>query len=101
MRLTPTQTSVGVGQPSSKVTVINSPNVELTLARCTLAFEVLACRIMATTTSGYTFVIGSFSVAFTPTYTSTVSNNTNQEGEEGQGETGRFFGVLSVLQALG
>ncbi|KAI6006693.1 major facilitator superfamily-domain-containing protein [Pisolithus orientalis] len=113
----PDQSSVG--QPSSNVTIINSPSVELTLARCALASEVLACCIMATATSSYTFVIGtiigSFSAAFTPIsqalaleiYTSAVSDNKNQEeegegaSEEGQGEMGRLFGVLSVLQALG
>ncbi|KIO10641.1 hypothetical protein M404DRAFT_995132 [Pisolithus tinctorius Marx 270] len=113
----PDQSSMG--QPSSNVTVINLSSVELTLARCALASEVLACCIMATATSSYTFVIGtiigSFSATFAPIsqalaleiYTSAASDNKNQEeegegaSEEGQGETGKLFGILSVLQALG
>ncbi|KAI6097669.1 major facilitator superfamily domain-containing protein [Pisolithus croceorrhizus] len=94
--------SSGVGQQPSSELSIHTPNIELTLARCALAIEVLACGIMATAGTGSIFVIGtiigSFSIAFTPItqalaldiYTST-----------GQGETGKLFAVLSISQALG
>ncbi|KAI6164540.1 MFS general substrate transporter [Pisolithus thermaeus] len=108
--------SSGVGQQPSSELSIHTPNIELTLARCALAIEVLACGIMATAGTGSIFVIGtiigSFSIAFTPItqalaldiYTSTVTDNNRsqeEEGGEGQGETGKLFAVLSISQALG
>ncbi|KAI6116799.1 major facilitator superfamily-domain-containing protein [Pisolithus croceorrhizus] len=112
--------SSGMGQQPSSELSIYTPNIELTLARCALAIEVLACGIMATAGTGSIFVIGtiigSFSIAFTPVsqalaldiYTSTISDNNRSQEEEGetatskgQSETGKLFAVLSILQALG
>lgn len=112
--------SSGMGQQPSSELSIYTPNIELTLARCALAIEVLACGIMATAGTGSIFVIGtiigSFSIAFTPIsqalaldiYTSTISDNNRSQEEEGetatskgQSETGKLFAVLSILQALG
>lgn len=108
------------GQQLSSELSIYTPTVELTLARCALAVEVLACCIMAAAATDSIFVlgtiIGSFSVAFTPIsqalaldiYTAAVGDDGGCQGEEeetatsdGPSETGKLFGVLSVLQALG
>ncbi|KAI6006691.1 hypothetical protein F5J12DRAFT_892867 [Pisolithus orientalis] len=89
----------------------HSVNVDIFLARCAVGLEIVACWVMAAATSGTVFaagtVVGAMSVAFSPTiqalalevYHSERNNGTAARG--GQGGTGKLFGALSVLQALG
>lgn len=89
----------------------HSVNVDIFLARCAVGLEIVACWVMAAATSGAVFaagtVVGAMSVAFSPTiqalalevYHSEGNNGTAARG--GQGGSGKLFGALSVLQALG
>jgi len=94
-------------QPTSVISASSqSIKVDLTLARCALMIEVVSCLIMATTTSGTLFTIGtmvaSASIAFLPISQSLAleiyKRKTTREGGD---EAGKLFGAMSVVQTLG
>lgn len=94
-------------QPTSVISASSqSAKVDLTLARCALIIEVVSCLIMATTTSGTLFTIGtmiaSASIAFPPIAQSLAleiyrRKTTREVGDE----AGKLFGAMSVVQTLG
>lgn len=93
-------------------TPTQSFKVDVILARCALAIEICGYLLMAATTSEVLFVIGtivgSISVAVPPIcqavaveiYTSAHTTRMGTDVGRGQGEVGRLFGAMSVLQAL-
>lgn len=95
-------------QPSLTSTSAHSFKIDVILARCALAIEVCAYIFMATTKSGVLFVIGtifgSASVAVPPICQATAveiySSRTGNGAGGGQGEVGRLFGAMSVVQAM-
>ncbi|KAL4072832.1 major facilitator superfamily domain-containing protein [Scleroderma yunnanense] len=105
-------------QPSTRAlpladTSAHSFKADVFVGRCALAIDVCAYLIMATATSGILFaigtVIGSVSVVFSPIaqaialeiYNSAGMAGTGKAAHIGQGEVGRLFGAMSVLNALG
>lgn len=93
-------------------TPTQSFKVDVILARGALAIEICGYLLMAATTSEVLFVIGtimgSASVAVPPIcqavaveiYSSADTTGMGTDVRRGQGEVGRLFGAMSVLQAL-
>ncbi|KAJ8079128.1 hypothetical protein PM082_013416 [Marasmius tenuissimus] len=86
----------------SRLNEPHSSKFDLGLARVSLGFEVLAYGLMALVTNPVPFTIlamlGSFGAGFPPAIQSVALDLYTQR--EGQLETGKLFGAMSVLQAL-
>ncbi|KAG6328398.1 hypothetical protein ID866_10691, partial [Astraeus odoratus] len=87
--------------------------IDLFLARCALALNILGCWIMATATSGSAFVIGTIIgaavVSFSPIvqslaleiYSFVDKKGVGNAARGGQHDVGKLLGALSVLHAQG
>ena len=80
----------------------SSPRLDLNTARVSLAMELTAYTLMATAKTGTMFtaytILGSLAAGFTPAIQSLALGIYAGRGGE---ETGKLFGGLSVVQALG
>ena len=80
----------------------SSPRLDLNTARVSLVMELTAYTMMATAKTGTLFtaytVLGSLAAGFTPSVQSLALGIYAGRGGE---ETGKLFGALSVVQALG
>ena len=80
----------------------SSPRLDLNTARVSLVMELTAYILMATANTGTMFtvytVLGSLAAGFTPAVQSLALGIYAGRGGE---ETGKLFGALSVVQALG
>ncbi|KAL4072831.1 major facilitator superfamily domain-containing protein [Scleroderma yunnanense] len=85
----------------------HSSKLDLALARCALAIGVFSCLVMAITSSGTLFAIGtmiaSVSITFPPIAQALALEIYNHSGvtRTGVDEAGKLFGAMSVVQTLG
>lgn len=79
-----------------------SPRLDLNTARVSLVMELASYTLMATAKTGTMFtaytVLGSLAAGYTPAVQSLALGIYGSRGGE---ETGKLFGGLSVVQALG
>ncbi|KAF7985122.1 hypothetical protein HWV62_9037 [Athelia sp. TMB] len=81
---------------------VHNPQFDLQLARVSLAIEVFGYTFMGLAPTGVTFtlatLVGSVGQGFTPSVQSVALELYNRRGET---ETGKLFGALAVVSALG
>ncbi|KAG2019931.1 hypothetical protein CC2G_005324 [Coprinopsis cinerea AmutBmut pab1-1] len=81
---------------------LHSPSFELGVARVSLVIEIIAYSLMGLAPSGTTFAISGVMAAMGVGFSPAVQTCTlAMYARRGGTETGRLFGALSVIQALG